>query len=215
MLSINPKVPLAIALFVGLAMMGVTAWQGYSFWQAQNHQPGESGQAVSQPLAEERDIPALPLASLAFFGTAQADGAEAQESTEDLPETNLRLFLRGVLAADGDFPGSALIEDDKRNTDVFLVGNELPGNAKLHSVHANRVILDRSGKLENLYFPEPDDKSGMTFSSDADNRQQSSAQQRQAPAVTNQAPPAKNDQQRREEIRKRLEQLRERLRTNG
>ncbi|MGO1691597.1 MAG: type II secretion system protein N [Marinobacter sp.] len=215
MLSINPKVPPALALIAGLAMVGVTAWQGYSFWQAQNHQPGKSSQAVSQPLAEKRNIPTLPLASLAFFGTAQADGAEAQESTEDLPETNLRLFLRGVLAADGDFPGSALIEDDKRNTDVFLVGNELPGNAKLHSVHANRVILDRSGKLENLYFPEPDDKSGMTFSSDADNRQQSSAQQRQAPAVTNQAPPAQNDQQRREEIRKRLEQLRERLRTNG
>ncbi|MGO3693398.1 type II secretion system protein N [Marinobacter sp.] len=215
MLSINPKVPPALALIAGLAMVGVTAWQGYSFWQAQNHQPGKSSQAVSQTLAEKRDIPTLPLASLTFFGTAQADGAEAQASTEDLPETNLRLFLRGVLAADGDFPGSALIEDDKRNTDVFLVGNELPGNAKLHSVHANRVILDRSGKLENLYFPEPDDKSGMTFSSDADNRQQSSAQQRQAPAVTNQAPPAQNDQQRREEIRKRLEQLRERLRTNG
>lgn len=214
--SINPKVPLALALIAGLAMVGVTAWQGYSFWQAQNYQPSESNQAASQPLAEEHDIPTLPLASLAFFGTAQADGAEADESTEDLPETNLRIFLRGVLAADGDFPGSALIEDDKRNTEVFLVGNELPGNAKLHSVHANRVILDRSGKLENLYFPEPDDEPGMTFSSDADNVRQSPEQQPQESAVTSQsAAPAENDQQRREEIRKRLEQLRERLRTNG
>lgn len=219
MLSINPKVPLALAFIVGLAMVGATAWQGYSFWQAQHHQTDKSSQAASEPLSEEQNTPTLPLASLAFFGTAQTDGIAGEESTEDLPETNLRLFLRGVLAADGNFPGSALIEDDKRNTDVFLVGDELPGNAKLRSVHANRVILDRSGKLENLYFPEPEDQTGMSFSSDADNRQQRSAQQRQAPAVTNRPassnPPAKNDKQRREEIRKRLEQLRERLRTNG
>lgn len=215
MLSINPKVPLVLALIVGLVMVGVTAWQGYSFWQGQNQQAVQDSSVNSQPLTEKRNIPTLSLASLDFFGTAQADGAATEENTEDLPETNLRIFLRGVLAADGDFPGSALIEDDKRNTDVFLVGDELPGNAKLRSVHANRVILDRSGKLENLYFPEPDDKSGMTFSSDADNIQQRSA----TPAVTNQPAsspkPAANDQQRREEIRKRLEQLRERLRTNG
>lgn len=219
MLSVNPKVPLALAFTLGLAMVGATAWQGYRFWQSQHQQADESNQTATQPLSEEQNTPTLPLASLAFFGTAQADGTAEEENTEDLPETNLRLFLRGVLAADGDFPGSALIEDDKRNTDVFLVGDELPGNAKLRSVHANRVILDRSGKLENLYFPEPEDQTGMSFSSDADNRPQSSAQQRQRPAATNRTnsstQPAQNDQQRREEIRKRLEQLRERLRTNG
>lgn len=220
MRSINPKVPLALTFIAGLAMVGATVWQGYSFWQSERRQAVQNNQAASQPLTETRNTPVLPLASLAFFGTAQTDGSEAQENTEDLPETNLRLFLRGVLAADGDFPGSALIEDDKSKTDVFIVGDELPGNAKLRSVHANRVILDRSGKLENLYFPEPDEQSGMTFSSDADNIQQRSAQQDKAPAVTNRpasspTPPANNDQQRREEIRKRLEQLRERLRTNG
>ncbi|MGO1462223.1 MAG: type II secretion system protein N [Marinobacter sp.] len=219
MLSINPKVPLALAFILGLAMVGVTAWQGYSFWQTQNHLPAGNKQTTAQSQAKEHTSPSLPLASLAFFGTARTDGAAAAESTEDLPETNLRLTLRGVLAAEGDFPGSALIEDDKRNTDVFLVGDELPGNAKLRSVHANRVILDRSGKLENLYFPESEEQTGMSFSSDADNRQQTSTQRRQKPAASNRpassTPPAKNDQQRREEIRKRLEQLRERLRTNG
>ena len=219
MLSINPKVPLALTFIAGLAMVGATAWQGYSFWQSENHLSAQNSQAASQPLTEKRNTPTLPLASLAFFGTAQTDGAEAQENTEDLPETNLRLFLRGVLAAEGDFAGSALIEDDKSKTDVFLVGDELPGDAKLRSVHSNRVILDRAGKLENLYFPEPDDQSGMTFSSDADNIQQNLTPQRQAPAITNlpasSTPRAANDQQRREEIRKRLEQLRERLRTNG
>ncbi|MBQ0831947.1 type II secretion system protein N [Marinobacter sp.] len=219
MLSINPKVPLALAFISGLAMLGATAWQGYSFWQSQNQQTAPGNNSASQPLTEKRSSPTLALASLEFFGTAQPDGIQTQQSTEDLPETNLKIFLRGVLAADGDFPGSALIEDDKRNTDVFIVGDELPGNAKLRSVHSNRVILDRSGKLENLYFPETDNDSGMSFSSDADNLQQTSAVQRPESAVTQKPTqsrqPAANDQQRREDIRQRLEQLRERLRTNG
>jgi general secretion pathway protein C len=219
MLSINRRVPLILAVVAGFTMVVVTAWQGYSFWQSESQQAGQNGQPAAKQLAEKASVPSVPLASLNFFGTAQTLGAGESEDTEDLPETNLRIFLRGVLAADGDFPGSALIEDDKSKTDVFIVGDELPGNARLRSVHPNRVILDRAGKLENLYFPEPDDSSGMTFSSDADNIRQEPEQQALVPDITNRpvrstTPPA-NEQERREEIRKRLEQLRERLRTNG
>ncbi|MFP3978517.1 type II secretion system protein N [Marinobacter sp. KMM 10035] len=217
MLSIDPKVPIALAIVAGLAMFGATAWQGYGFWQTQSHQPSQDTSAASQPLPEKRETPKLPLASLEIFGTAQVGEASIEENTEDLPETNLRIFLRGVLAADGEFPGSALIEDDKSKTEVFLVGDELPGNAKLRSVHPNRVVLDRGGKLENLYFPEPDDRSGITFSAGVDDLEQSEPPSR-TPNITSQptsATPPANDQPRREEIRKRLEQLRERLRTNG
>ncbi|WP_100640881.1 type II secretion system protein N [Marinobacter salexigens] len=217
MLSINPKVPLALAIISGLAMVGATAWQGYDFWQAQNQQVVQSGKVALQPTTKTPAPPKVALASLELFGSAQLGESQADENTEDLPETNLRIFLRGVLAGDGEFPGSALIEDDKNKTDVFLVGDELPGNAKLRSVHPNRVVLDRGGKLENLYFPEPDNRAGMTFSAGAGNSQYAN-QPRQAPATSSQpasATSSENNQQRREEIRKRLEQLRERLRTNG
>lgn len=217
MLSINPKIPLALAIVACLAMVGVTAWQGYSFWQAQSNQVTQSNTATPQSLTNKRRTPKLALASLEFFGTAQLNETDTQENTEDLPETNLRVFLRGVLAADGDFPGSALIEDDSSKTDVFLVGDELPGNAKLRSVHANRVILERGGKLENLYFPEPDDNTGVSFSNGAGNMSrtgQASGTPNMAKQSSPSAPPAANNQPRREEIRKRLEQLRERLRTN-
>ncbi|MDO6824980.1 type II secretion system protein N [Marinobacter sp. 1_MG-2023] len=219
MLSINRRVPLILALTAGLAMVALTSWQGYSFWQTESRQAASGTQNDAKPLVQKPSVPSVPLASLDFFGRAQAAGAEEPEDTENLPETNLRIFLRGVLAADGDFPGSALIEDDKSKTEVFLVGDELPSNAKLHSVHPNRVILDRSGKLENLYFPESDNQTGMTFSSDADNIQEDAQQQARVPDITDRSarsitPPA-NEQERREEIRKRLEQLRERLRTNN
>ncbi len=217
MLSMNPRVPLFLALVAGMAMVGATAWQGYVFWQNESPQATQSNRVTARHIAEKPSVPALSLASLELFGSPQESGDEPVANTEDLPETNLRLFLRGVLAADGDFPGSALIEDDKSKTEVFLIGDELPGNARLRSVHPNRVVLDRGGKLENLYFPETDNRSGISFSSDADNIQQASPQP-QSPAVSNRTapsgPPA-NEQERREEIRKRLEQLRERLRTNG
>lgn len=210
MLSINPRVPLSLAIVAGLAMVGITAWQGYSFWQTDINPAVHNGAPATQLPKETSSTPAVPLASLALFGTAQTQATEEAQSTEDLPETNLRLYLRGVLASEGEFPGSALIEDDKRKTEAYLVGQELPGNATLHSVFANRVILDRAGKLENLYFPEPDDQSGMTFSSDSNNvRQTTTATNRPASSQ-----PAANQQQRREEIRNRLELLRERLRTN-
>lgn len=193
-------------------MVGAVTWQGYSFWQNENRQTVRAGHETARTLTEKPGVPAVPLASLDFFGAAEANATETEETTENLPETNLKLVLRGVLAADGDFPGSALVEDSKNNTDVFLVGDELPGNATLHSVQPNRIILDRSGKLENLFFPESDGSATTASSGRASRAPQPERDARSAGSIQ---PDNASQQQRREEIRKRLEQLRNRLRTNG
>lgn len=196
-------------------MLGVTAWQGYSFWQTESQQTArKSAETSAEALPPSRQEPTVNLASLDLFGTATRTGSNEPVDTENLPETNLRLFLRGVLAADGEFPGSALIEDEKSKTEAYLVGDELPGNATLRSVHPNRVIIERSGKLENLFFPESEDRSGMSFAaSNRENGSPASATTQSAPSST--SPSASGQDQRREEIRKRLEQLRERLRNNN
>ncbi|MGF2734736.1 type II secretion system protein N [Marinobacter sp. DUT-1] len=196
-------------------MLAVTSWQGYRFWQTES-QPtlSAAGQAAQQSLPSTRDVPAVDLANVTLFGSPNADSAPAELDTENLPETNLRLFLRGVLAASGEFPGSALIEDDKSKTEVYLVGDELPGNATLRSVFPNRVIIERSGKLENLYFPEEADRSGMSFTTDDQAQQADTAASGSTGTTTSPTTPSA-DQQRREEIRRRLEQLRERLRNNN
>jgi len=196
-------------------MLAVTSWQGYRFWQTES-QPALSatGQPAQQSPPGTRDVPEVDLATLTLFGSPNADSGPAELGTENLPETNLRLFLRGVLAASGEFPGSALIEDDKSKTEVYLVGDELPGNATLRSVFPNRVIIERSGKLENLYFPEEADRSGMSFTADDQARQTEAADTGSTQTTTSPTTPSA-DQQRREEIRQRLEQLRERLRNNN
>ncbi len=211
----NTRLPMLLALATVVAMIALTSWQAYRFWQQESQRGNQQLRAAAdmQSVSDEQKVPEVTLASLDLFGKAGESTADQQIDTENLPETNLRLFLRGVLAASGDFPGSALIEDDKSQTEAYLVGDELPGNAKLRSVHANRVIIQRSGKLENLYFPDSEDRTGLEFAADDSGTPQTlEAEPDTSPART--TSPAADDE-RREEIRRRLEQLRERLRNNN
>ncbi len=219
MLLTSSRLPLILATVAGITMVTVTAWQGYRFWQTETDTT-----AATDPATNAKATTAMPqepdinLASLDLFGKAGETESQAEADTENLPETNLRLFLRGVLAASGDLPGSALIEDDKSITEAYLVGDELPGNATLRSVRANRVIIERGGKLENLYFPEDEDRSGVSLASSQTTRDVEQSQTQARPADTSQSSSSGaggDSEQRREEIRRRLEQLRERLRSNN
>lgn len=215
------RLPLLLTVIVGAAMVGVTAWQIYSFYENQGRQATASGgQQLERQARDLSQAPDVDLTALTLFGTATSDGEAGPVDTENLPETNLRLFLRGVMAADGEFPGSALIEDQKGNTEAYPVGEQLPGNAKLRSVHPNRVVIERGGKLENLFFPEEKNRSGMTVAANgepepAPQRSVAPTSQPQSNNQTQSPSSAADNEQRREEIRRRLEQLRERLRNNS
>ncbi len=220
-MSVNAtRLPLIAALLIALVMTATLAWQGFDFWVEEQQRVASARSAdIESTETAKRMRPEVNLAAVSLFGTAGGNAETAEIDTENLPETNLRIFLRGVLAAEGEFPASALIEDSKSNTEAYVVGNEIPGGATLRSVKPNRVILERSGKLENLYFPETDDQAGLSVA--ASQIAETTANQfdqsyNSQPVSTNQqlsSPPASD--QRREEIRQRLEQLRERLRNNS
>ncbi|RMJ06381.1 Type II secretion system protein N [Marinobacter litoralis] len=218
MLATPKQISLILTIAVALAMVGITAWQGYQFWQSEQQasipEPIQTADATAN---SGNNVPQVQLASLPVFGSPSASGEAPNETTENLPETNLRLSLRGVLAADGEFPGSALIEDDKGNTEAYLVGKPLPGNATLRTVFPNRVIIERQGKLENLYFPEAEKSTGVFMADTETNQQTTTApiQQQEQAQRSAPDPQSTSQQQRREEIRKRLEQLRQRLRNNN
>ena len=215
MLLTSSRLPLLLAIVAGIGMITVTAWQGYRFWQNETDTTTNLSASLSaQTTTSARQKPEVNLAALALFGKPGETDTQAEPDTENLPETNLRLYLRGVLAASGDFPGSALIEDDKSKTEAYLVGDELPGNATLRSVRATRVIIERSGKLENLYFPENEDRSGVSVAPSQTSRGEDDSQMQSQPVNAGQSSSPDSSEQRREEIRRRLEQLRERLRNN-
>ncbi|GGY67079.1 type II secretion system protein N [Marinobacter zhanjiangensis] len=218
MSALGARLPLVTASLLTVAMVGTLGWQGYRFWeQEQTQQNRTTAQPASASASAARQQPGIALANVEMFGRAAPEAMNADQDTEDLPETNLRLFLRGVLAGTEEQPGSALIEDDRNRTEVYIIGDELPGNATLRSVHANRIIIERGGKLENLYFPETDDARGVELAAIDNGAQPDPVQARQT--GSNQAPsqsrapstPQATDE-RREQIRQRLEELRQRLR---
>ncbi|WP_328184726.1 type II secretion system protein N [Marinobacter sp. OP 3.4] len=216
MSALTARLPLITASLLSVAMVGTLGWQGYRFWaQEQTQQDPSTAQTAAEVTRPARQQPQVQLQNVEMFGQAAAEGATADQDTEDLPETNLRLFLRGVLAGTEEQPGSALIEDDRNRTEVYIIGDELPGNATLRSVHANRIIIERGGKLENLYFPETDDSRGVELAAIDNGVQPDPAQGNGASPATSQsrAPstPEATDERRRQ-IRQRLEELRQRLR---
>lgn len=214
------RLPLIAAVLIAFAMALALAWQGYGFWvQEQQRTVNARSKNVETSATVARQRPNVNLATLNLFGTA-ADNAGTEEiDTENLPETNLRIFLRGVLASDGEFPASALIEDSSSRTEAYMAGNEIPGGATLRTIRPNRVILERNGKLENLYFPETDNQAGLSVAesqiAETTANQSDETYNSRSIGTNLQSSPQPASDQRREEIRQRLEQLRERLRNNS
>lgn len=201
----------AATVVLALLLLASIAWQAWLIWQQESAGDGVASAVNSGVAPAQRQTPSSELSNFQLFGNTQANALEDQQNTLNLPETNLQLVLRGVLAADGDFRGSALVEDNRNNTDAYLVGDALPGNATLRSVHPARIIIERSGKLENLYFPETDNLNGFSVVAD---ESQNTEPADTLPALSQPtvAPMTSADEQRRTEIRERLEKLRNSLR---
>ncbi len=95
------------------------------------------------------------VAKLSLFGKAAAQNSVA--STKDLidaPDTSLRLTLKGLLAVSNAAHAIAIIADDRGKEKHYRTGAMLPGNAKLHTIYTDRVILSRAGRLETLRLPK-------------------------------------------------------------
>ena len=129
-----------------------------------------------------------------FFGLAQAAPSII---VEDLPETKLELKLRGAFTAVDKANAGAIIEDDRKVAHHYAIGDEVPGDATLRAIYADRVVLARNGLLETLYFPDEIDTSGINT------RRNINASNGGANSADSEA-----NKQRRDAIRDRIRQLR-------
>ncbi len=129
---------------------------------------------VSAPPLPRATAPAGPagervwnLAQWQLFG-AKPEGARLEVPVEALPETTLNLVLRGVFASSrpGDVSG-AIIGAPNGVDSFYAINARLPGGATLKEVHADRVVLERSGRLETLRLPKETLDSGAAPSSAA------------------------------------------------
>jgi general secretion pathway protein C len=226
-IALQQKAPVIVLVLLIAAMLFTLALEAYEFFMPPSSQLEErsieSINSSAVPPRPERKIDKLEL-----FGAADDQSQQdVAVRTEDLPKTNLRLILRGVSASKEIERVSALIEGPNKETLKYSINDTLPGNAKLKSVHEKRIVIERNGRLENLYFPD-DINIGIVRNENTANADQRTPQQgsiNQSPqqrrssqplaAPHNYARPAANldalSEERKNEIKHRLELLREKM----
>ncbi len=100
---------------------------------------------------------ALAIERLHLFGEAQKAAPKPVARVVDAPDTRLNLKLRGVMASSNPAIARAIIADGKGREDAYAVDDQLPGNAVLKEIHADRIILEYRGRLETLRLPKEAD----------------------------------------------------------
>lgn len=222
-LALQQKAPIIVLILLITAMLLTLAFQAYEFFLPMNSQPIQASIA-EEKVAVEQSRPERNIDQFELFGAPPDPNQQAEAvKTEDLPKTNLRLILRGVSASTEIDKASALIEGPDKQTLKYAINDTLPGNAKLKSVHEKRIVIERNGRLENLYFPDAA-SIGIVRNDTINNTQRRSAQQPQAynsqPFQVPQVPQNVMRQttnldtlseERKKEIKIRLEQLRQKM----
>ena len=74
--------------------------------------------------------------------------------TGTAPASRAPLVLAGVLALEDPARGFAILGDAVTHTKLYMVGASVPDGATLRAVFRDRVVLDRAGALETLFFPK-------------------------------------------------------------
>lgn len=141
--------PLKLAVIVGIAYsLAMSTWYFFS-------EPTPAPLAAATVTQSSERKPSMPLDQIIaahLFGVADA-GAVAPQSF-DAPETRLQLTLEGVFRADDPARSAAIIAQQGRPGELYVVGGKLSGGVELAEVHADRVVLRRGGLFETLRFPD-------------------------------------------------------------
>lgn len=117
-----------------------------------------AGQSIGQAAIDR-------LVNASLFGKAarpEPGASQTPVATDpvDAPDTTLSLELLGTIASDATEESYALIHEKGKETKVYGIGESVTRGAKLHSVFPDRVLLDRSGRLEALRLPKELDTPG-------------------------------------------------------
>lgn len=153
----------ALPSAVTVLLIALAAWQLASLaWVFAPYSAPETGQVkalggapavAGNGQVSEADMSRVAEAHL--FGVASEDApAPVAVQTVDAPDTTLSLELLGTIASDVASESYALIHERGKETKVYAIGEVVTSGAKLHSVYADRVLLDRKGKLEALRLPK-------------------------------------------------------------
>ena len=146
----------ALVWFVILLLLVLIAQTIASItWQMLDDDSDASAQSHSTPLIVNRStqpsaiLLAQGIANRHLFGRADI-GVVAQRG-ESAPETKLNLLLKGVVASSDVRNAVAYIAAGQKATEKsYSIGDNLPGGAILKEIYDERILLEYSGRMENL-----------------------------------------------------------------
>ena len=120
--------------------------------------------AGSQTVGRQDKIDTSVIAMWSLFGKEGRKEVKTEQPKDvNAPKTRLSLELQAVFVAPVEERSTAMIAE-RRDSKLYHIGDKVPGNVTLAAVYQDRVLLNRNGQLEALYFPE-NDKGAMTRSS--------------------------------------------------
>jgi general secretion pathway protein C len=154
----NARLALAIKLIL-VVLIALSAarmtWQVYAFSQ----EPATIKPAGAAPSTRKQESSGAlaKVADLHLFGEAKPE-VVAVAAPIKAPETRLKLQLNGVFSSDSPASSMAIIAEQGKKGMTYFKGDKVPGNASLHEIYQDRVILSRAGKLETLSLKRPEAK---------------------------------------------------------
>ena len=90
--------------------------------------------------------------SLELFGEATKSSQAINELNS--PETSLNLELQGIFIAEKSQRSSAIIGEDKKKGQLFLVGDNIFGKGKIIAIKEGYVLISRNGRNERIVFAD-------------------------------------------------------------
>ncbi len=150
----SARLPPWVALILVLLLAWLLADLVWTLWP-RNEQPSVAavGPAASPAVSSRPGrVNTSVIVGANLFGAYQTTDQPVQPTeVVEAPETRLKLVLKGTVADREQSRAFAIIGESGGSGDkVYWVGDSLPGNASLYSVHADRVLLRRAGKFETL-----------------------------------------------------------------
>ena len=151
-----------LPFWVGLVLVIAIAWQLAKLaWMlvpapsAGNVVEAPSGQlATALQAGTATDV--LAIANAHLFGEADAEAPpQVLDTGPDVAEDTklVNLTLKGTIASNERGLSAAIIADGGNEEKVYVIGDPISARASLHAVYTDRVVLNESGRLTNLWLP--------------------------------------------------------------
>jgi len=141
--SLAQAAVVSLVTFAALALLGLVLAYWTWAWLAPRPEP-RAQPAVTGGRAE---------VAYGLFGSARRDKGGGREGAATTG--GVAVVLLGIVDASGSQPSYAVLRIDAKQIVAVREGGEIEPGVRLAEVHADHVVLERSGARETLAWPKP------------------------------------------------------------